>query len=153
MPPQGDNWYEITRKAGVLAYGKRLQPGNDTFIASAHISETDMRFATENEFLAFAKASRANDTNPDRFNLLVHDEVVDKTRSAYCTRFHLRAEDLVASKTSGTAKILAVKGFTCLHPRDPLVITVQYSERSESPFGDPTLVGEGEGFIDSLALQ
>jgi hypothetical protein len=153
IPPQGDNWYETIRKDGVLAYGKKLQSRDDTFIASVHVSSTDKKFTNENDFLAFAKMSRASDTSPDRFKLLVNDESVDRTRSAYCTTFHLRAEDHAASKSAGALKILETKGFTCLHPEEPLIVTVQYSERSGSPFGNATLLSEGEGFINSLELQ
>ncbi len=153
IPPQGDNWYEIQRRAGLLAYGKKLVPANHTFIASVHVSKTDKTFTNENDFLVFVKTSRANDTSPDRFNVLVHDESLDKAQSVYCTKFHLKAEDKTAAKSSGAPSVLESKGFTCLHPKQPLLVTVEYSERTSAPFTDATLRKEGEGFINSLKLQ
>ena len=153
IPPQGDNWYEVQRRAGLLVYSKTLTAPNDTFIASVFVSKTDKTFTHDNDFLSFVKTSRENDTSPDRFNVLVYDESLDKSRAAYCTKFHMKAVDKKATKASGVLSILESKGFTCLHPRQPLLVTIEYSERSSAPFTDATLLKEGEGFINSLKLK
>lgn len=153
MPPQGENWYEIQRKEGLLAYGKKLEASTHTFIASVQVTRTDKNFASEIDFLSFVKNARATDTNPERFNMLLHDEKVDNSRSAFCTKFHQKAEDKVASKSSGNLSILEIKGFTCLHPKQPLIVTIEYSERSSTPFNNDALLKEGEGFINSLQLK
>ena len=153
MPPQGDNWYEIVRKAGVLAYKKQLESADHTFIASVQISKTDQSFSNENEFLTFVKIQRASDNSPERFNFLINDEKLDKSRGAYCTQFHQKAEDKAASKSSGSLSILEIKGVSCLHPRQPLIVTVEYSERGNLPFNKPALLNEGEGFVNSLQIK
>lgn len=140
MPPQGDNWYEIQRQAGLLAYGKKLESSSHTFIASVHVTKTDKNFTNETDFLSFAKTARSNDTNPDRFNMIAHDEALDNSRPTFCTKFHQKAEDKFASKSSGHLIILESKGFTCLHPKQPLIVTIQYSERSSTPFNNDSLL-------------
>lgn len=153
IPPQGENWFEIQRKAGFLAYGKKLESSTHTFIASVHVTRTDKNFPSETDFLSFVKTARANDTNPDRFNVIVYDETLDKSRSAFCTKFHQKSEDKVASKSIGQLSILELKGFSCLHPKQPLIVTIEYSERSSTPFNSDALLKEGEGFINSLVLK
>lgn len=153
MPPQGDNWYELQRQAGLLVYGKKLGSSSHTFIASVHVTKTDIQFTNEADFVSFAKKARSNDTSPDRFNMIVHDEALDSSRSAFCTKFHHKAEDKLASRSSGQLSILESKGFTCLHPKQPLIVTIQYSERSSSPFNNDALLKEGDGFINSLHLK
>lgn len=153
IPPQGNNWYEIQRRAGLLAYGKKLTAANHTFIASVYVSKTDKIFTNDNDFLTFVKTSRANDTSLDRFNVLVHEENLDRSRTAYCTKFHMKTEDKNAAKSNGALSVLESKGFTCLHPKQPLLVTIEYSERTAAPFTDAALLKEGEGFINSLKLQ
>lgn len=153
-PPRDSDWYEIQRtKTGLLAYGKKLESANHTFIASVRVFDNTRSFASANDFLAFIKQARANDNNPSRFSLLIHDESIDNTKLAYCTKFHLKAEDKVASKTSGTLSILESKGYSCLHPTKPHIITVEYSERGGAPFKNTALLVEGEAFINSLVLN
>lgn len=152
-PPQGSDWYEIQRAKGVLTYGKKLEVPNHTFIASVHVYDTDRKFGSESEFLMFIKNARAKDTNPDRFNILRHDEILDKTKAPFCTRFQMKAEDGAASKTTGFLSILEARGFSCLHPRAPKIVTIEYSERSASPMKNEALIAEGERFISSLEIR
>ena len=153
MPPQGDNWYEFQRKAGFLAYGKKLESSSHTFIASVHVTKTDKNFTNETDFLSFVKTARTNDTSTDRFNVITYDEALDNSKPKYCTKFHQKVEDKVALKSNGNLSILEIKGFTCLHPKQPLIVTIEYSERGDSPFNNDELLREGEGFINSLQLK
>ncbi len=153
MPPQGDKWYESQRRAGLLAYGKKLESSAHTFIASVQMTSIDRNFPSETDFLSFVKTARAGDTDPDRFYMLLDDEALDKSRAAFCTKFHQIAEDRVASKSSGKFILLESKGFTCLHPSQPLMVTIEYSERNTATFEDDALLEEGEGFINSLEMK
>ena len=85
--------------------------------------------------------------------MLRHDETFDKTKSPFCTSFNVKAEDKVASKSSGFSSILEVKGFSCLHPKKQKIVTVDYSERAASPFKNATLLAEGERFINSIEIK
>lgn len=152
-PPRGSDWYEMPRAKGFLAYGKKLETKNRTFAASVHVHDVSVRFASESDFLAFVKSTRASDTDPDRFDQLLHDEKLDGSKAPFCTRFHLKAEDKVVSKSSGIPSFLEAKGFSCLHPNKQKIVTVEYSERAPSPFQDPILLAEGEHFINSLVIR
>lgn len=147
MPPQGNEWYEVVRKSGILAYGKKLESNKHTFIASAQVSRIDKVFNNENEFLSFVKTSRVGDTDQNKFSGLTYKEEIDNTHGNYCTRYLLKAEE----KGKGT---IESNGYTCLHPMQPqLVVTVEYSERTQDITVGNEIRNEGEQFIKSLKLK
>jgi hypothetical protein len=153
-PPHGENWYEIQRtNKGLLAYGKKFESSSNTFIATAHVTDRDRSFTDADEFLAFVKKVRKKDNDPSRYSMLINEESVDNTKASFCTKFHLKAEDKVASSRSGALSILESKGYTCLHPSKPNIITVEYSERGTDPFKNTAAIAEGEAFINSLVLN
>ena len=146
MPPQGQDWYEVLRKGQSLAYGKKLESSRHTFIASVHVSKTDRIFKNEEEFLSFIKDATAKDTDPTRFNVHINKEEINKTYGDYCTKFHLKAED----KGKGT---IESNGYRCLHPKHQhLLITIEYSERTDGINVGSEIRNEGEQFINSLKI-
>ena len=145
--PQGQEWYEMGTMGGTTAFGKKLESNNHTFIASVHISKFTIKFNTPEEFLSFVKKSRIEGTPPDQFTIIQYDENLDKSRSDYCTKFILKAEE----KEKGT---LESRGFSCLHPKYPeLAITIEYSERTNGAKVNELVRNEGERFINSLELR
>lgn len=145
--PQGEDWFELASNGGTVSYGKKLESPGHTFIASSHISKISNKFNTPDEFLSSVKKSRMADTSPDKFKILMYEENLDKSRSEYCTKFILKAEE----KGKG---LLESHGYSCLHPKYPeFGVTIEYSERTNGPKVDERIRNEGENFINSLELR
>ena len=145
--PQGKDWYEIVNRGGITAFGKKLESKDHTFIASSHISRSNMKFNTPEEFLSFVKESRMKGTPLDKFTIINYEEILDNSRTEYCTKFILEAEE----KGKG---VLESHGYSCLHPKySELAVTIEYSERTKGPKVSEQIRIEGENFINSLELR
>jgi len=153
-PPQGENWYEAERtKNGLVAYGKKLSDPSDTFVAYAFVTDNNKSFSDVKEFLNFVKNERAQDKNASRFSIISEAQSLDETKKERCVKYQYKGLDKSAAQKTRESIYLAAKGFTCQHPSKPYIITIEYSERSKSPFSDAALVTEGEAFINSLVLN
>lgn len=153
-PPQGANWYETERtKHGLLVYGKKRIDPNNTFVAYAFVADNNRRISDTKEFLSFIKSERAKDKDTSRFNMISDTQSLDETRAGPCVKYQYKAQDMLLTQRMREPIFLAVKGYLCQHPSKPYLITIEYSERSKSPFDDATLVAEGEAFINSLVLN
>ncbi len=145
--PQGQEWYEMGESGGTIAFGKKLETKDHSFIASVHLSNFTLKFSTPEEFLAYVKKARIGDTSSDKFNIMQYDENIDKTHSEFCTKFILKTEE----KGKG---ILEAHGYTCLHPNNPdLGVTIEYSERTKNEQVSQQIRDEGERFINSLQFK
>lgn len=153
VPPTGAKWSVIEESAGYTAYGKGLGPPQQTATASVRFARIDRGFRSKDEFLAHVLAGRKSHSTPDRATVLLYEEALDNTLPLVCTKYRLKLEDKVASRASGALLFVESKGFTCVHPGLPILVTIEYSEKSGSPFSDPETLEEGEKFITSLEFK
>lgn len=151
-PPQSEGWYLVQNGRGELAYGKPKNVAQDSYVLSSSAARTDRKFASATDFLEFAKIARANDNDPRRFEMLSYSENISKARHEICTEFHFKAKDKRISK-QGRDVFMEAKGLSCVHPQAPILVTVQYSERSDSPFQNQDFISEGETFLSSLVIH
>lgn len=151
-PPTGDKWSMAVERPDSLLYVKELGSPDQTASALIRVMKKKP-FKNGEDFLTFVRSTRINNTTPDRFKILSYEEVLDAARPALCTKHRLKAEDKAASRTAGASRFMESKGVTCMHPTEPLIVTVDYSERSGSTFSDPQSVKEGDDFVASLKLK
>jgi len=149
VPPPGNGWYGM-RIGGMISFGKAFS-ATHTFASDIAVIRVTHQFAHPEDFMQFIEQSKLQDTNPNRFTLLINDYVLDPKVGPYCVKYHQRVEDHHSPVAPGQTLILDDFGVTCLHPDDPhRAVQVEYSERSLSGDITSSVFAEGEAFLSSL---
>lgn len=147
--PNSDGWQLIQSADSGMAFAKRGQAANESFVAQVsmfNLAPTD----TPQEFEALIKMSAAKDTDPSRFDVQkIHFEYSGE-RSYQCVRVRLVALDKAPQGLNGVL-LLESDGLYCRHPvRQDTGFAIIYSHRGESLYANCRV--EAESFIQSVQV-
>ncbi|MBI3188257.1 MAG: hypothetical protein HYZ31_10400 [Gammaproteobacteria bacterium] len=155
VPLNEKGWMIAGRDSHQLALMKSGTHPDETFAVQA----TPYRlpaFKTSEEFINLLKAGQDKDTNSQRFNILKYEVTADTTKTSFCARTHMMAEDrgVVKGPEKLSMMILEAITLTCAHPKDnSIAINLVYSHRYYPGQSDPAFVDKASIVLNSLEFS
>lgn len=154
-PREGDNWHIVQKTEGEILFAGQNKSNNSSLVAIGMTLKLPPEIKTKDEFKRFFQNYRELYSNPKRFTILEHEEVVNRNESIFCLDYKLLSNDKKAYTQAGyKSLILSIYGKTCQHPDNHDYATdISYSERYEEG-SDPTDLKErAEQFISSMNFE
>ena len=155
IPLDEKDWYIIGRNEHQVALAKSGRHAGETFALQALPFDCPP-FDTEDEFVRFIQEGLSQNTNPQRFKIVVNDASPYHTGGATCVKSHIVKEDHAAVKGSSRADpmVLDIYSLTCRHPHDASVgVMLTYSQRYYSGQGDPQLGNKATLLFNSIQFE
>lgn len=155
VPLNEKGWFIGGRNAYQLAMGKAGDATYETFAIQAVLVKMSP-FTTSEDFLRLVHEGQIQDTDPRRFKMIKHDNVLYPEKGPYCVRSHALMEDSEAAplKRTGNAKYMVMEmlALTCAHPKDKrIAVSVNYSHRRFYPEqSDPQFLEKGARLLSSV---
>lgn len=152
IPPTGAHWRRPPVPAGSVIFARKGKSPTHTVSIAVYAVTLQPEWQTSEEFLKFVKQSRAADTDPKRFKILVNELTLDDRFGKFCVKYHTKVEDQAAPSRRGKEPlILEVTGYACIHPAAPdRYFDIQYSERGLPGEVTGTARADGAKFIDDF---
>ena len=129
--PDGDGWKILRRTQSLLAFGKNGAVEGESYIAAASLYRIP-KLNSKEEYLAFVKKGRSNDTDPSRFEIIKNNEYLSKKQTALCVKHDSSAKDKNASYEGKESDylILDAIGYNCRHPHNNTVgVNFEFTHR------------------------
>ncbi len=90
LPPNSGNNWRITNKTEVeINFSGQNKKTGSTLAAFGSISHLPAHIKTESDFIEFFKQYREFYSDPNRYEILKHDEIVEKNDNIICIQYHL----------------------------------------------------------------
>jgi hypothetical protein len=155
LPPEGKNWYIMQENQDAVAFGKKMASRTHTFTTAVLIAQINPSWKNPEEFLAFVKKGKIEDTDPQRFKIITDEYLVTTKFGKYSVEYHMKAEDRGAYRSEGAPfLIIDIYGYCCIHPQKAdMYYDIQYSERGRSGESDPSLKDIGDEFINNFQFE
>jgi hypothetical protein len=110
-------------------------------------------FFSEEQFVAHVLRERLREPDIGRFKSLHNEEVVDRSRSAWCIRYRTTSEDRAAQVGPGrtATMIMDSRGYSCRHPRkNSIGVDFGYSHRHRPGQLDPAFEEKATRFLETI---
>jgi hypothetical protein len=153
LPPAGENWFLTETSGRKVVFAKEIAVLH-TLVATVTTAPVFLDFDSPEDFVTWAKQARERDRDPHRYRLIEHQETLDRSLNAYCSKYHLKSEDSAAPGADGKSLILELDGYSCMHPSVPsLLIDISYSERYDPVKHTPIGKTEGESYFKTFTFD
>jgi len=156
LPPRtGDDWHIANKTATEISLAGKNEKTGGTLVAIGIVAQLPPDLKSDNDFLNFFKQLRESNSDPGRYEILKHDEIIEKKNNVTCINYHLVTYDKKAYTPAGYKKlILDIYGKTCRHPDDAsYAVDISYSERYEEQNQPTDLEKRAMSFISTLSFE
>lgn len=156
MPPSaGDDWHIANKTEAEIVFSGKNRRAGSTLAAFAFIYQLPNDIKTNDDFLKFSDKYRELNSDPNRYEIMKHDEFAEEKNNVFCIQYHLLTKDKNAYTSSGYKKmVLEIYGVTCRHPdNQSYAVDMSFSEKYEEKNQPPDLEEKAMSFISTLKFE
>jgi len=133
LSPNESGWIVVEKNDSHIVFGKQSYLVPDTRAALVADIPFSRVFKDPVKFLEFVKEGQIKGSDPKRFRILKHEEVLDNRYGPFCVKHYMKVEDHGINGTNSSLSafvILEAYGYTFLTSHLPgRLVTLGYSKR------------------------